>query len=887
MDITTRDELCCGIINQYLFDNVWNEPVSEYRINIHPQPIKLQSVSGSFQTTDSSIILPTTNEPYYVWYIKASDLSLGLELDSCKWYDSVSVCNDFNTLIHAYLTTGEIMPKHAVFFRYNYSRTIIFIAIKKVAFNLQSNASKINNLHLTVYYDSDRENTARVFSIYVDSRNNIRALQRQLDLFLAGIEDDTQLLVFKDCIEITNGIIPITDVGVWYDYIIDKNIVATVDIEIGNTNEDPVFLSTRDRVWKQLIHIPKAVNPDNNVYTHNTCDVFIRNKDSETTYGKYLHRVSSTGRAVSQVTHNDMAIPLFMIDAFRDYLNTQNVSVHLVIRKHDKNNVLIPNKEYIDLLYCDAHTDQDIINILTGKGPEYLPFWQAANLEQSAYVNMMFNVPDCPVSTANITEYIDALGYYNTVNLLCKHIIDTTVTDGYTGVLNYPLPLLFLGMTCVPIIYINGKMLPMRYYSYQTLPDTNICKVTISSSIYVRPGDTITALLHLTENNNVYLFTPEANNLTCNITYSTPQVYQILDVDLIRSINRTTTNSYKQCGRYANIYTTVARTDGTTDVTFNDQYIGKTFIISNSNASYVKTYDLAEYTDTGKTIAIPMRVEVTDTTGTTVPILGNRSISVYLNRDYLVEGIDYTINKLYDEEGNLAISEVVIQTMDSFNPDGPDLLTILYSVAAIDDSSAGFSIDDKLYDDTPVNLVYDRLTTVHVDGTLAREYTDYKTYTKLPEGIYRQGSVFEIRTTVPKVVHEFLNSYTKSDDTARIAALNRYFAAKKPVDPDVLVLENKHRIYSVFMNNFINDLISGRLTVVYDPDLERMADYIRPYLYLKNMDICYKDNDQRFVDYYPQYINYEVDTKLKKVIDLFIKIYMPKNIDPTMEVVYE
>ena len=282
-----------------------------------------------------------------------------------------------------------------------------------------------------------------------------------------------------------------------------------------------------------------------------------------------------------------------------------------------------------------------------------------------------------------------------------------------------------------------------------------------------------------------------------------------------------------------------------------------------------------------------MRVEVTDTIGTTVPILGNRSISVYLNRDYLVEGIDYTINKLYDEEGNLAISEVVIQTMDSFNPDGPDLLTILYSVAAIDDSSAGFSIDDKLYDDTPVNLVYDRLTTVHVDGTLAREYTDYKTYTKLPEGIYRQGSVFEIRTTVPKVVHEFLNSYTKSDDTARIAALNRYFAAKKPVDPDVLVLENKHRIYSVFMNNFINDLISGRITVVYDPDLERMADYIRPYLYLKNMDICYKDNDQRFVDYYPQYINYEVDTKLKKVIDLFIKIYMPKNIDPTMEVVYE
>jgi hypothetical protein len=242
---------------------------------------------------------------------------------------------------------------------------------------------------------------------------------------------------------------------------------------------------------------------------------------------------------------------------------------------------------------------------------------------------------------------------------------------------------------------------------------------------------------------------------------------------------------------------------------------------------------------------------------------------------------------LYDANDNIAISEIVIQSMDNFNPTGNDTLTVLYNAASIDDSSKGFSIQDKLYDETPINLVYDKLTTVHVDGTLVRNYDNHKTYIQLPAETYGEGSVFEIRTTVPKVVHDFLNNYTRNNDYERIVLLNRYFGGIMPEDPGLLVLERKHRIYSVFLNNFINDLKSGKIEVVYDPDINRMAEFIRPYLYLKNMDICYGDNDQRFIDYYPQYVNYEVDAKLKKVIDLFIKIYMPKNIDPTMEVVYE
>ena len=889
MDTESRDQLCCDIINQYLFDHVWNEPVSEYRINIHPQLVKTSSVSGSFQAIDSSIYLPTDNEPYFVWYMKYSDTNIGLNLDVCKWYDTATVCNQFNTLIHAYLINGVMMPKGSVYIRYNYSKSLIFIAVKKRAFTLYGNVSQIDKLYLTIYYDSDVPNPINVLSVYVESRGAIRSIQQRVEEFIryTGIRDDTQLTVFKNGIEVTRGIVPITDFGTWYDYIVDKNIIGKVNIEIGNNSEDPVFLSTMDSVWKQLIHIPRAVNPNNAVITHNTCDIFVRNKDKRTPYGVYLHRVTATGRTVSQVTHNDMAVPLFIIDAYRDYLQTQNVSLHIVLRKHDKDNVLIPNSEYIDLLYADVHTDKDIVNILTGKGPDYLPFWRADSLEACEYVKMMFDVPEQFATTANITKYIDTFGYYNTVNMLCKRIVDTTITDSYDGSITYNLPLMFLGLTVIPIVYLNGKMLLTTYYTYQTSPESNTCKISISRDIYIKPGDKVSVIFNLTANNNTYKVQPIRSKLSFVIPYNEPKVYEIISVAPARGVGNNSTSAYKLCPRLGNIYTLVTNSDGTTTITFNDGLIGKTFIIENGSASYLKTYNLSTYTDTGASIAIPITTTVTDS-DEVIPILGYKSLNVYLNRDYLVQGIDYFVNEIKDDDGNVALSELVVQTMDSFVEGTDDILTVVYTVSDTDDISNGFSINDKLYDQTPINLVYDNITTIHVEGSLERGATYQRTYTDIPSGVYREGSVFEIKTVVPKVISDFLNSYHRAYDANRVALLNQYFADKIPDDPDVLIMECKRRIYSTLLNNFINDIVSGKITVVYDPDTNRMNSAIRPYMYLKDMDLVFKqDNDQRFLDYYAQYVNYEIDTALKPVIDLFINTFMPKNVDPTMEVVYQ
>lgn len=140
---TARDTICCEILRQYLFDHVWNEPESEYRINVHPQLYREKSVVGSFRVLDANIKLPTDADQYFIWYMKSTDINLGLELEPSTWYDTAIICNEHRTLIHTYTESGSMLPKCSVFIRYNRSKSIVYIAINKHAFKLMTPKAKL------------------------------------------------------------------------------------------------------------------------------------------------------------------------------------------------------------------------------------------------------------------------------------------------------------------------------------------------------------------------------------------------------------------------------------------------------------------------------------------------------------------------------------------------------------------------------------------------------------------------------------------------------------------------------------------------------------------------------------------------------------------------
>lgn len=879
----TRDELCCEIINQYLFDKVWNEPVSEYRINVHPSLITKYSKVGTFHVADANVYLPSTNEPYFVWYMKSTDINLGLKLDTAVWYDTATVCNEFRTLVHTYTSTGGMLPKCSVFLRFNKSRSNVYIAIKKEALYKIGKTIPLDSLYLTFYYDSDVENSVSVYSTKINNITERYVKQPIIDKLLRTARNNDCITEFKNGIDITDPFnSPLLEVGNYYDFIVDNNVEFAFDINLTDQNESPVFLSDMDNVWKQLIHIPKFKNPNNEVITHNTCDFYIRRQDNNT--GRYLHRATN-GRTVTQVTHNDMAIPLFIVDAYRDYLQTQNVYIRCVVRKHDKDNRLIRDASYIDLLYNEIHSDADIIKFLSNENTTNITWWKASELEKSAYVKMMFDTPN-GVNINNVTTYVDALGYYSVVNLLCKRIVDTTISDGFTGLMRFNLPVIYSGNKVIPVVYNDGRMLGFENYTYSCNTDENYCEIKVNDNIYLPKGTKISVEFFVDDNSLIYSCVPGENGVyTFDIPYSDFSVYQKITSDTsIKGVSTSSKDTYRLIYPSTNVFVT-NKTDTGSKLTFNSAVTDTEFIIQNNKCCYFKTYNLKDWTDDGKNIAIPLENDIfgTDRNG---PILNATNISVFLNHNYLVNGIDYFINTVTDGQYT-SFSELVVQTMDNFNEGEDDILTILINVAHVEEISNGFSINDKLSDETPANLLFNNISSVHVNGRLERDVEYHGVYTSIPSDKYPEGSIFEIQTSVPAIVLDFVKTYAKNTDLTRLEILNEYFHKEVNIAPDILELEGKHRIYSVFMNAFITAVNAGDVAVVIEPSVSKAKDIIKPFLYLRDMDLAFKNINKNFIDLYPQYINYGVDANVKKFIDRYIKEYMPENTIPTMEVVYE
>lgn len=872
------EKLACTVLNEFLFDRVWNEPVSEYRSNIRPQLLHRGSVIGSINLVDTSLELPNRNDRFYMWFVHVSDLTLKLNLPEGQWLDTATIANEYNTLFHVYGTNGKLFNKSTVYFRFNKSSSILFIAAEK---NMVKNCiayADIENLFFTIYYASD--NVIRpvdVLSFHYGDKRDQNSVLLAIQNFLIKVEKESQLLVFENGVEITNGISGYNPVlGNYYDFILDRSVVFDFELDLVTTGEDPVFLSTADEIWKQIIHIPKALNPNNKIYTHNTCDIIVRKRNSIGN-GRYLHR-SSYDRTVGQITHNDFSVPLFILDAYRDYMGTQDIKLRVLVREHEKDNTLLRDSNYIDLLYS-GHSDEDIVRILSGKGPEEIPWWRAEVLEQSEYVKMMFDTPSLAI-TSNMQRYIDALGFYQVANLLCKRMVDFTLDKDTERNFSIPYPVLYYGMEVFPVVYVNGQVLSSDFYSYKT----NLREIGISifDEVHLKENDRISIVLYIDSESKHITFTPTEFTVSVTVPFEEVLIYKktvTSDTSIPKGVSGGSEIVYTQLLPNNNEYISEITDDGQNILRFNTNFVGSELVIFNEYCSYHQRFNLDEFTSTGSNIAIPLESDG-------VPIIGFKNMLVLLNGRYLVKDIDYTINTVMDSKGNIAFRELIIQAMDYFVEGQKDVLDVLLNIAEIEDISSSFVLDKKLTDNSPVNLYFPNISTVHINGALQRDVKYLGTYIEVSDSSF-EGKPFEIQTSIPALVKDFINKYSSNEDIKRIGILNAYFNTKPIVNKPVIVLENKHRLYSVYMNAIITDIVAGKIAFVNDPDFNRMNDQLKVYDYLKDIDLCFSDIDRRFVDFYPQYINYEVSPEMKQLIDLLIEKLMPENLYPTLETVYE
>lgn len=129
---------------------------------------------------------------------------------------------------------------------------------------------------------------------------------------------------------------------------------------------------------------------------------------------------------ITQVTHNDFAINEVLIDRYKEILGSSNVELHIMIRTHNRQKQLPLDGNFLKYLY--RLSDNEIIEFLTDKGDTSLPFWAASHLETSRFTHMLYDVPEF-VSKTNVSDYINALGYFHTLSALGGKIRKYTINN--------------------------------------------------------------------------------------------------------------------------------------------------------------------------------------------------------------------------------------------------------------------------------------------------------------------------------------------------------------------------------------------------------------------------------------------------------------------------
>lgn len=879
------EQILLEALNEFCFQNIWNEPASELRANIVPKLIQERSVSGNISYGGELYTLPTTNEPYYVYAIPESLMyAYAARQVPDVWISTKELCNTYNILMHVYHLSGIIIQKDCAFFRKIGSYYLL--AIKKKMSATCIPFLEMKNMRFTMYFDSDAVNKITVGSWFIPNVDTNSTVRRQIYEFIQncphGIDHTT---VYSNGYEVVYSDMSSLQQGTYVDVIHDENGILAFDVDLTDVAQNVAYYSDRDKTYRQLIHTPKALNPDNKVLTHNTCDIHIRVKNEDGSYGKglYMHRCADRG--TDQVTHNDISIPTYILDAYRDALGSQAISIHVVFRQHEKNNVLIRDRNYIDLLYtCD---DETIIKHLLGKISSKLSFWKAANLEKSVYVNMMFDVPNI-ISSENMWTYVEGLGYYHTMALLCKKIVHTDISAWYGTSLRIPKPYLYMNYPVFPFVYLNGQKIHNKFTKFANTDSMNL-EVGVDSVIQVNPGDRMTVELFVDGAKSIYKIVPQSGAGNITVPFEDFVILEEFDISQnpAQGLDVISTKSYVELTDYVgNVL--VTKGTGTTGLVFGPLMYGRTFIIQNRRCVHA----FEKYLDTNITNGDPLYLDLhagVRDSGYSVPIWNTPHVLVYLNGKYLIEGLDFSIHESKDANGKLATKQVILYNLEYLNED-VNFVEWFTTSAIPENSVEGFVVDNKAASPTELALLFPEMTMVHVDGWYESAPTDKGNFIQLPDGKYRQGAPFQTITAVPESIREFLSNYHPNDDIVRLTILNEYFYGKQPVIPDVVVLPKSHKCFSPYTVTIIRDILDGTLRGIgYDPDEERMRSQFAQYEYLAQIDkVIQNAYDLTYVDVFPHYRQLIVpDPATYQVLQAFIRIMLPKDLITSGEVYYD
>jgi len=622
--------------------------------------------------------------------------------------------------------------------------------------------------------------------------SDLTALQTEAAAITNAAGYSGNLIAFVNGIKRAGISLVTAAVGDVVEYVYDTSIYKIVDFPIAAL---PGFTSTLDHKAKALLHYDAPEETLIDYEDHIDAYVF----DVTTNRGVYFHRNAED--AIRQLTHKDYSIAVDYLPSyyahFKDahgVVNINNLRLRLHIRYSGQG--LAPKLDANMSKYLMDMNALNQVQAMVGVQASF-PLWQAANLEASAYMQLLRSK-----YTQIDTDLVQrAYGYARVNAILGKAVCPVTVVDS-ASVVN--IPPTFQASATAFEYDASGKLLEVHACGADTLfyYPTNANCTTVEfveglggKSIDEIYGSNPVAL----SSDNSYRFYLKVTDSPLNTpTWQdvTGTTHYTVESGVAYWAENTITNSLER----------IVRSD--------KKFLSYEIVLDRGAGILIHQINYDKLTTRGlinSALAIPLG-----------------ELDLWLNDHPLVRGVDYLLHFP-------TISIINKSFLVDPAPGDPDYQRLRVRMTGFCDSSlqinpineTGFVFEGVLSANSRFDLHLEKIQRVVVNGALKR--VDEITFAEEgPEGqalnTADEGKPYEIRDVINRlnglITEDAYTLYRLNRDneaaaqdylSQRVAQVNAF-----PVSP----IANRYELFSPFLAKILNDLIAGYID---------LSEFVEPY----------------------------------------------------------
>lgn len=837
-------------LNATYFHQIWNAPHDRGRVNLGLRKSTIRVSTGAVAIGLSVVGLPTTDSAYAIYQTGSRAFEQILDFPTDSWVKAQDFLHSEDMFVLAYGTSGRTFPSSQIYLRYLPTINQMLVACS-ITYTKKCLGELYPDLYLTLYQDTIRA-TPIIESLYTVGTMlssatppaNVAAA-----IAAAKLQSPYGTLVIVNGWVYDAANIPTLVNGDIVQVLADPDIIGYVDTTVDDNETG--YYSDLYQEYRELIHIPKALNPNNVILTTDALTALVF--DPVTRKGVLGHRVHP--HAIESVTHNDFSMSRTALSGFSQSLDALSVKVRVYVRLPIESNRLTDDVNHLRDLY--ALNDTKIVQQLLGLASPQIGEWKAQLLEASSFLALLYKFDRQSIDQA-LSVYIAAMGYYDVASVLGQQMRYYTYKGAEVAIIK---PARLFGYPCQALVYADGLKVPEGSYTV-TNDKSQSFLLGFKPGSQVVEGSRIAVYILEEGYRTPVPFTPSEEDPALILDSGDYSVYIQKDYDTPQPVWKNSVGSgFKLIPPGTADYVVTTNSDGSSTFTFRMKHFGSSFYLIPKYGMVTAVYDLTDTVTQKSPIVIGLTT--TDNFGDILPILGYQSMEVYLNRHRLIEGLDYEIQPIEDADGYTLQNLLAVANGDYLDLEGGiNQLEVCVHGDKIVSEDKGYAIEGHLYRaDLPI-IFSKSSTRTFVRGILKEEVSEIGNVATVA-GDLDNGAPFLMQHMVAFGVGKLLANFSPNQDINLRSRIEHVLGIELPTFPETMIVDHLHALFSPFLAQIVSDVGNGVITITDEPRDEAFLRQFKGYDTLLDRDPLVGPRndliDRRFVTLAAHYDNYAVD----------------------------